>query len=401
MKNFLVDALKSATFGGWRYHLWMAFLTIGMGAGAYAYSFQLRDGLIVTGMNDIVSWGLYISNFTFLVGMAAAAVMLVLPTYILKDVDFKRAVLIGEGVAVSALLMGLLFVTVDLGGPHRVWHMMPIVGTLNWPNSMLTWDVIVLNGYLALNSLIPLYLLYTTYKGKVPDKRKYVPFVILSVLWAVAIHLVTAFLYAGLPARPFWNNALLGPRFLATAFSAGPAFIILVLAVINRFTDYKITKATFSKLAIIITVAAQINLVMLVSELFKEFYHTTEHSASAVYLFFGLKEHFGLVPWIWTAIGLSVIATIGLTIHPIRRNPKFLYPLCVMMFISVWIEKGMGLIIPGLIPSPLGEVTNYVPTLIEVGVTAGIWCFGFFVLSVLIKVALPILQGEVKDPSLK
>lgn len=398
MINFLKDALKSATLGGWRYHIWMGLLTVGMGLGAYAYSFQLRDGLIVTGMNDIVSWGLYISNFTFLVGMAAAAVMLVLPTYVLKDVDFKKAVLIGEGVAVAALIMCLAFVTADLGGPHRVWHMMPPFGMLNWPNSMLTWDVIVLNGYLALNSLIPLYLLYTTYQGKTPDKKKYLPFVMLSVLWAVGIHLVTAFLYAGLPARPFWNNALLGPRFLATAFSAGPAFIVIVLAVVNKFTTYKIEKPTFSKLAIIITVAAQINMVMLASELFKEFYHTTEHASSAVYLFFGLKGHYGLVPWIWTSIGMNLLCTILLTIHPIRRNPYFFYPICVMIFIAIWIEKGMGLIIPGLIPSPLGEVTDYTPTLIEVGVTFGIWCMGMFILSVLIKVAIPILQGEVKSP---
>ena len=215
LKSFLLDALDAVTKGGIRYHIWMATLTMIMLIGAYAYSIQLEYGLQVTGMNDHVSWGLYISNFTFLVGVAAAAVMLVLPTYILKDMDFSKAVLIGEGMAVSALIMCLAFVTVDMGGPARLWHIIPGIGVFNWPQSMLAWDVLVLNGYLLLNLLIPFYILFTRYSNKTPEKKYYVPFVILSVGWAFGIHLVTAFLYAGLIAKPFWNSSLLGPRFLA------------------------------------------------------------------------------------------------------------------------------------------------------------------------------------------
>lgn len=393
LKEFLTDALKAAVSGGWFYHSWMFFLTIMMGFGAYAYSIQLTEGLHVTGMNDIVSWGIYISNFTFLVGMAAAAVMLVLPTYILKDMDFKKAVLIGEGVAVSALIMCLCFVTVDMGGPHRIWHMLPFFGYFNWPQSMLTWDVIVLNGYLMLNALIPFYILYKTYINKTPDKRKYVPFVVLSVFWAVGIHLVTAFLYAGLPARPFWNNALLGPRFLASAFAAGPAFIFIVLGIIRNTMNYSIKDETLNKLSIIITVAAQVNLLMLGSELFKEFYHPTEHSASAMYLFFGLEGHNALTPWIWTSIILNIICTVLMTINPLRRKIPLMYALAGILFIAVWIEKGMCLIVPGMVPSPLGEVTDYSATWIELVISGAIWALGFFILTVLIKVAVPIENG--------
>ncbi len=403
MKNifhFIKDSFFYSLNGSWKYHVWMGILSAIMAFGFYNYLIQLRDGLQVTGMRDIVSWGLYISNFTFLVGLAAAAVMIVLPSYILKDVSFHRAVLVGEGVAVGALVMCLAFVTVDLGSPERVWHMIPGIGYFNWPNSMLTWDVLVLNGYLALNLLIPAYILFRHYNGKEPDKKKYLPFVIISVFWAVSIHLVTAFLYAGLPARPYWHNALLGPRFLASAFAAGPAFIVVVLAIINKFTDYKIGKETFGKLSLVITIAAQINLIMLGSELFKEFYHPTEHSASAAYLFFGLEGHNGLVYWIWTAIITNIIITIGLTIHPIRNNPKLLYLGSGLLFLSIWAEKGMGLIIPGFIPGPWGQVVDYFPSQVEISVTAGIWALGFFVLTLLIRIAIPIELGKLRNPGL-
>lgn len=400
LKSFVLTALDAATTGGRRYHVWMGSLTLVMLVGAGAYAIQLRDGLGVTGMNDHVSWGLYISNFTFLVGMAAAAMMLVLPAYVLHDVDFSRAVLMAEGVAVSALVMVLAFVVVDIGNPIASWHLMPGIGHLNWPRSLLAWDVIVLNGYLALNLAIPFYILYSRYTGREPDKRRYLPWMYVAVMWAVSIHMVTAFLLAGLPARPFWNTALLGPRFLASAFTAGPAYMIIVLWFIRRETHYPISDGAIAKLALITTVAAQINLVMLGSELFYKFYSPTHHGINARYLFLGLEEHHALVPWIWTAIALNLAATITLMVHPMRRNPRWLMPACATLFVSIWIEKGMGLVIPGFIPSPLGEVVEYTPTLIELSVTAGIWALGFFVLTVLVRVALPIELGTVRSPHL-
>lgn len=394
--QFIKDGFQSATKGNFTYHVWMGTLTALMLLGAFAFYIQLRDGLIVTGMSDKVSWGLYISNFTFLVGVAAAAVMLVLPTYVLKDIGFKQAVLIGEGLAVAALIMCLAFVTVDLGGPARAWHLIPKLGYFNWPNSMLAWDVIVLNGYLFINITIPLYILISHYQGKEPNKNIYLPGVFLSVLWAVGIHMVTAFLYAGLPARPFWNTSLLGPRFLASAFSAGPALIILILSFIRRYTDYKIPNTTLRKLALVTTVAAQINLIMLISELFKEFYSPTHHSQSAVYLFFGLHGKTGLVPWIWSAISLNVIATGILTFHTLRNQFRWLALACGLLFVAIWIEKGMGLIVPGFIPGSWGDIVEYTPSLVEIMVTIGIWAMGAFIFTLLVKVAIPIELGKVR-----
>jgi len=401
LQAFLLSALRSATSGGRRYHLWMGILTAIMLVGGYAYLEQANHGLVVTGMNNHVSWGLYISNMAFLVGVAAAAVILVLPAYILHDVDFAKAVLIAEGVAVSALVMCLGFVMANSPGyPWKWWRLVPVVGLLNWPDSMLAWDVIMLNGYLVLNLVIPFYILYSHYVGREPLKRKYLPFIYVSVFWAVSIHLVTAFLFASLSARPFWNSALLGPRFLASAFTAGPAFMILLLGFIRANSTYPITDSAISKLATATTVAAQVNLVMLLSELIFEFLSPTQHSISARYLFFGLGEHDALVPWIRTGIGLNVAATFTLMIHPLRRNPRVLMWACAALFVGIWVEKGIGMVIPGFIPSPLGEIVEYTPTWVELSVTVGIWAMGLFVLTVLVRVALPIELGESRSPYL-
>jgi Ni/Fe-hydrogenase subunit HybB-like protein len=394
LRTFLADGLREVTRGSVAYHLWMALLTLVMLGGAYAYSVQLRDGLVVTGMHDHVSWGLYISSFTFLVGVAAAAVILVMPTYVLHDHDFKSAVLFGEGIAVAALVTAIGFVVVDVGGPARLWHLVPGLGLLNWPRSMLAWDILVLNGYLALNLLVPFYILFSHYRDREPNRRVYVPAVFLSILWAVSLHLVTAFLYAGLPARPYWNSALLGPRFLATAFAAGPALMIIILALIRRRTAYAIADSTIQKLALVVTVAAQVCLIILVSELFTEFYRTTHHGASARYLFFGLEGHRELVPWIWTSVGLTVVATALLSVHGLRRTSPVLYLACAMLFVGVLIDKGIGTIIPGFVPEPWGRIPTYSPTWVELTVSAGLWALGAFVFTVLAKAAIPIELGQ-------
>ncbi len=387
---FVSDCARWALSGGTGFKIYLAALFSLMGAGAFAYSQQFQTGLIATGMSNIVSWGLYISNFTFFVGVAAAAVMLILPAYILKDKDLHKVVIIGEGVAVGALIMCLMFITADMGGPLKVWHMIPGIGLFNWPSSILTWDMIVLNGYLALNAIVPLYILYCNYHNRPPVDWKYRPFVFLSIFWAVSIHMVTAFLYEGLPARPFWNNPLLGPRFLASAFAAGPAVIMLVLIAIKQNTDHVVDTKIFSKLQRIIVVSAVINLVMLFSEVFKEFYAFTHHSLSAQYLFFGLDGHSSLVPWIWTAISLNILGTLLFAFAPSKWSPRYLMVAAISLFSGIWIEKGFGLIIPGFVPSPMGEVVDYVPSSVEILITLGVLATGAFVVTMLIRPALAI-----------
>jgi molybdopterin-containing oxidoreductase family membrane subunit len=392
MIAFFKDIIWWNLSSGIGYQIYLCILAAMMMLGVYAYFIQINLGLAATNLSNIVSWGFYIANFTFLVGVAAAAVMIILPSYIYKDKDLHQVVIIGEVVAIGALVMCILFVFVDMGGPIKAWHLIPGIGIFNWPSSLLTWDIIVLNGYLVLNLLVPAYILYCHYYDRQPNEKLYRPFVFISIFWAFGIHLVTAFLYQGLPARPFWNNPLMGPRFLASAFAAGPALIIVLLGIIDTATTFKIETEVFNKLRRIIVVAAIINLIMLFSEVFKEFYLPTHHSLPAIYLYFGLKGHNSLVPWIWTAIGMNLLGTLTLAFNPGKNNPRVLFPACILLFVGIWIEKGMGFIVPGLVPSPLGEIVSYAPTWVEVGITLGVLGLGMFIVSVLIRPALIIEQ---------
>ncbi|RME43955.1 MAG: polysulfide reductase, partial [Deltaproteobacteria bacterium] len=194
---FLKRCIREAFVGSRRYYAWMTLLTVITLVGLHAYCKQLVHGLIMTGLTDQVSWGVYIANFTFLVGMAAAAVMMVIPVYVYKDESLHDSVIFGELLAVASIIMCLGFVIVDMGRPDRLWHMIPGIGRFHWPISMLTWDVIVLNGYLLLNLHICGYLIYCAYRGRKPARIFYIPFVFVAIVWAISIHTVTAFLYVG------------------------------------------------------------------------------------------------------------------------------------------------------------------------------------------------------------
>jgi Ni/Fe-hydrogenase subunit HybB-like protein len=395
--KFLRQSLHVATEGSWLFYAWMIALSAIALVGANAWAFQVRDGMIRTNMTDHVSWGLYIANFTFCVGLAAGGVMMVIPAYLYHDHDMHDVVIIGEILAIAAIIMSTLSVVVDLGRPDRFWHLIPGIGRLNWPISMLTWDIIVLNGYLLINLHVVGYLLYTRFRGLTPNPKWYVPFVFLSIFWAISIHTVTAFLYCGLGGRPFWNTALLAPRFLASAFVSGPAFILIVMRVVRVGSDLPMQPGPAKLLVQIIRIAAVINLLMLFSELFTLFYAGGAHLASARYLFFGDHGKYGLVPWIWTAVIMNVIGTLLFFTPAALRRSTIRLVACVLCVVGIWIEKGMGLIIPGFIPSTLHEVVEYSPSLTEWKVTSGIWAFGMLLLTAMLKVAISVFTGQMAE----
>ncbi len=394
--RFVTDGLREMLRGSPAYWRWVGALTLLFGIGVVAYIGQLREGLVVTGMSDQVSWGFYISNFAFLVGIAAAAVLLVIPAYIFHRKDVKAVVLLGECLAVAAVVCAMLFVVVDLGSPERAWHLIPFIGRFNWPTSMLAWDVVVLNGYLVLNLVLPFYVLYRHYQGKEPNYRLYFPLVVVAMFWAISIHTVTAFLFAANSARPFWHTPLLAPRFIASAFVSGPALIIVILQVVRRVTDYPVSQSVIDMLALIMAVTLQISLFFVLAELFTDFYNETSHAGSIRYLFFGLDGLNKLQPWIWSALVMNGVAVVILSVHRLRHTPRLLNLACGLAFTGIWIEKGMGLVVPGFIPTPLGEVFEYSPTATELLVTLGIWAFGALVFTLLAKATIAVQTGRLR-----
>jgi molybdopterin-containing oxidoreductase family membrane subunit len=380
--------LEKALTGNKNYWIWISFLLAISGAGFITYLFQLKYGLGITGLSRDVSWGFYIAQFTFLVGVAASAVMLVIPYYLHDYKKFGKIVILGEFLAVSAVTMCMLFILVDMGQPMRVMNVI----LHPTPNSVMFWDAMVLTGYLLLNIVIGWTTLQAERKSvKPPSWTK--PLIYLSIPWAVSIHTVTAFLYAGLPGRHLWLTAIMAARFLSSAFAAGPALLILLCLIVRKNTKFDPGTEAIQSLAKIVTYAMIANVFFFLLEVFTAFYSGIPgHSHPITYLFAGLEGHNKLVPFMWTAAVLAFVG-IGLLVNPnTRRNESLLPFALIAVFISTWIDKGMGLVVGGFIPNPFETVTEYAPTAPEIMITLGVYGIGFLILTVLYKVAVSVKQ---------
>ena len=381
--------LEKAFSGGKSYWTLVGFWLVIIAAGVGAYLVQLSEGLAVTGLSRDVPWGFYISQLTFLVGVAASAVMVVLPYYLHHYKAFQKMVILGEFLAVSSVLMCMLFVFVDMGQPTRVANVI----LHPTPNSPMFWDMTVLFGYLGLNLLIG----WTTFEAErkdLPPPNWIKPIIYLSIPWAVSIHTVTAFLYSGLEARSFWMTAILAPRFLASAFASGPSLLILLALILRRFTRFDAGDEAIGKLATIVTYALCINVFFVGVELFTAQYsNIPHHTQHFEYLFLGLHGHDALVPWIWISQFLIVGALVLLLFPVVRKHHGILALLCLATITGIWIEKGMGLIVTGFIPTPLENITEYAPTGLELITSLGVYAIGFFVLTILYKVVISVREA--------
>ena len=380
--------LEKAIRGSQTYWGWLIFLLLLIGVGAGNFIYQFFEGLKITGMGRDVSWGLYIAQFTYLVGVAASGVMVVLPYYIHDYKAFGRITILGEFMAIAAVTMCILFLWVDLGQPIRVLNVM-LYPQLN---SIIFWDMVVLTGYLILNVLIGWNVLSAERKG-IHYPKWVTPLIYLSIPWAFSIHTVTAFLYQGLPGRHFWMTAIMAARFLTSAFASGPALLLIICFFVRRFTKFDPGKEQMRTLASIVTYAMILNVFFFLLELFTAFYSQIPgHMVHFQFLFAGLDGHGRLVPWMWAATFFALVALILLINPSTRRKEDTMIVGCAAVVIATWIDKGMGLIIGGFTPNAFERVTDYWPTVPEALITLGVWATGFFVLTVLFKIAASVKE---------
>jgi [DsrC]-trisulfide reductase subunit P len=380
--------IDKALMGGRKYYGLIAALLALIGMGVLCYLWQFFYGLGITGLSRDVTWGLYIAQFTFLVGVAASAVMVVLPYYLHNYKVFGRITVLGEFLAISSVAMCMLFIFVDMGQPLRVLNVI----LHPTPNSVMFWDFVVLTGYLLLNVLIGWISLDCERKGVHPPKW-IKPFVYVSIPWAVSIHTVTAFLYAGLPGRHLWLTAIMAARFISSAFASGPSLLIILCLIVRRFTRFDPGKEAIQTLAKIVTYAMIINIFFLSLEFFTAFYSKIpSHMHPLVYLYTGLEGHGRLIPWMWTSTALAALSIVLLVNPGTRKNESILSLAVLSVFFSTWIDKGMGLVVGGFIPNPLERIVEYAPTLPEVMITLGVWAIGFLILTVLFKIAVTVKE---------
>jgi Ni/Fe-hydrogenase subunit HybB-like protein len=380
--------LEKALEGSKKYWAWVCFLGIFALIGTYWYIRQFNEGLGLTGLHRDVSWGLYIGQFTFLVGVAASAVMLVIPYYLHDFKKFGKIVILGEFLAISAVTMCILFIFVDMGQPMRIMNVI-----LNpTPGSVMFWDSVVLSGYLFINLLVGWVTLGSDRKG-VPPPKWIKPWIYLSIPWAISIHTVTAFLYSGIPGRHFWLTAVMAARFLASAFAGGPALLIILALIVRKVSKFDAGKDVIQAVSRIVAYAMFANVFLLGLEFFTAFYSGIPgHQHPFVYLYKGLDGHAELVPIMWTSTIFAAISLVMLWVPAIRRKEGLLSLACVMLFISLWIDKGFGLIIGGFVPNPFEEVNPYWPTMPEALITIGVWSIGFLVLTFLYKIAITVRE---------
>jgi molybdopterin-containing oxidoreductase family membrane subunit len=384
--------LELAIKGSKRYYAWMTFLMGVIGAGFLVYLWQLDFGLGITGLSRDTSWGFYIANFTFLVGVAAGGVMVVLPYYLHDYKAFGRVTILGEFLAIASVIMCVTFILVDLGQPQRIFNVFIYLS----PRSVLFWDTVVLQGYLLLNIIIGWNVLEAERNG-VHYQSWVKPLIYLSIPWAISIHTVTAYLYCGLPGRGFWMTAILAPRFLSSAFAAGPALLILLCLIIRRISSFDPGREQIQSLAKIVAYAICVNVFFFLCEVFVAFYsQIPEHMDHIKYLFVGLHGHGAYVPWMWSSMTFMLIGII-LTVNPItRKNEGVLAVACVLIFLGTWIDKGLGMIAGGFTPNPLHHINEYIPSLPEIMIALAVWAMGFLVLTVLFKIAVGVKE-EVRS----
>ncbi|MBI9088073.1 MAG: polysulfide reductase NrfD [Desulfobacterium sp.] len=380
--------LEIAIKGSKKYWIWLGVLSAVIGAGFLVYVDQYINGLMTTAMSRDVSWGFYIANFTYLVGVAAGGVMVVIPFYLHNYEKFHRITILGEFLAVGALIMCLLFIIVDLGQPTRMLNVL----LYPTPHSMLFWDMLVLNGYLFLNIVIGWKVLEAE-RNQIKPPAWTTPLIYLSIPFAIGIHTVTAYLYCGLPGRGFWLTAILAPRFLASAFAAGPSVLILLCYVVRKFTKFDPgwdAMQTLSKIACYALIA---NVFFFACEIFVTYYSKIPgHMTHIDYMFFGLHGHNTMVPWMWSSMILMVTGAVLLVIPALRSNATLLPFTCIMVIIGTWIDKALGMIAGGFVPSPLHHITEYMPTINEVAITLGIYGVGLLVLTILYKLATTVKE---------
>ncbi len=254
------------------------------------------------------------------------------------------------------------------------------------------WDAVVLSGYLLLNIVIGWTVLGAERKASPPpDWLK--PLIYLSIAWAPSIHIVTAFLYSGLPGRHFWLTAIMAVRFLASAFASGPALIIILCLIVRGFTKFDPGREAIQTLGKIITYTMILNVLFLGFELFTAFYSNIPgHMHTFQYLHAGLEGYGKLVPMMWISNILAVVSLVLLINPATRKNERTLSMASASIFISLWIDKGFGLVVGGFIPNPLEKITEYWPTMPETLITLGVWAIGFLILTILYKVAVSVKE---------
>lgn len=401
-----------------RYLIWVAFLVTLIAWGTYAWATQLQNGLIVTGMRDRISWGVYIASFVFFIGISHAGTLL---SAILRAVKARWQLSItrmAELITVVALLVGALFPFIDMGRPDRVLN---LVWFGRW-QSPLIWDILAIGTYLTgstLYLLLPLipdfalardrlgpkanrfqrFLFTTAAVGyhDTPEQRKALSkamtaMMIIIIPVAVSVHTVVSWIFA-MTLRVPLNTTVFGPFFVAGAIYSGIAAIILLMAVLRRVLHLEeyITLTQFKGLGYLL---GAFTLIM-------GYFNLQEYAVEGYKLEEGQPFQFAQLmtgpfwPLFWMYI-LGCILLPGLIIlNPRTRTIRGISVAAGLALFGMWLERYLIVVTGFRVPLMPYEPSDYIPTWIEWSILAGAFALFMLIITVFVKLFPVVSVWEV------
>ena len=405
---------------GWRYYAWIGLLLAIIAWALYAYSQQLEDGLIVTGMRDRISWGVYIASFVFFIGISHAGTLL---SAILRATKARWQLSItrmAEFITVVALMVGALFPLIDMG---RVDRALNLVFYGRW-QSPLVWDILAITTYLAGSSLylylplIPDFALARDRLGPAASKLKRGFFTMVAVGYhgtpaqraaleramtvmmiiiipvAVSVHTVVSWIFA-MTLRVSMNSTVFGPFFVAGAIYSGIAAIIVLMAVLRKVLHLEeyITARQFKNLGYLL---GAFTLIMLYFNLQEYAVNGYKMEAGIPFEFEELMVGpFASLFWFYIVGGIMVPGLIIL--FPRTRTISGIVVAAILALAAMWIERYL-IVVAGLrIPLMAYDPRDYLPSWVELSILAGAFALFALLISVFAKLFPVISVWEVVE----
>jgi molybdopterin-containing oxidoreductase family membrane subunit len=394
----LRHSLAPASQGEW---LWMSMLGSVILAGIGAYAWQCIFGLKVTGMREYISWGVYMTNFVFFIGVSHAGTLI---SAILRvtGAEWRRSITrMAEAITVFALMVGAPMVIIDMGRPDRILNVI-VHGRLNSP---ILWDVCSICTYMS-GSLLYLYVamipdfallapptamwerrtwrerlfqaLSLGYRGTAEQRRllekALATMAVIIIPVAISVHTVVSWIF-GMTLRPGWHSTIFGPYFVIGAIFSGTAAIITAMVIFRKAYHLEgfLTERQFQNLGRLMLALNLLYIYFTLSEYLTTWYGSQEADNRLVDLLMG-RSSYGMLFWLWAAFCLFLPALIVMV--PVKRTliPRLLVA-SILINIGMWVKRYL-IIVPTLmtpyIPTEAAGVNpSYMPTWVEWTVTFG------------------------------
>lgn len=364
---------------------WLALLGILVFWGLAAWIYQLTQGLIATGMRDVVSWGLYIFTFAFFVGLSAGGLIVASGAEVFGVRSLKPLSRLGVMTAAACVLVAAMTIIPDLGNPQRVWELFRYP---NW-SSPLIWDVLIILVYFvfAVTDLAVM-----TRGGTEPSLRarglRALAYVGLPA--AVLLHSITAWIFGLQISRPWWNTSLMAPLFVTSAILSGTALVTLVALAAQRFDRFELQPQTRNALCGLMAVAVAVDLFLVGSDYITILWGNVprERAALDVILPGGSWQWLFWLEWV---VG-GLVPFVLLVVPRYRRRPLLVAAASLLVMVGVYafrIELVVGgMLRPLLHLAPGNAIGSYTvgvasfqfdgiyhPTWVEYGIVTGLFAF--------------------------